>query len=107
MAPIISTCLEGVEAVVGEGDGLRVLQLREDFRLEDAQAVDVVALGGGDGGLVGGGAAGEEADAGVLAVLGDAVLLLELLVFAAQLAGDAHGEVVGEREEEFGAERLK
>ena len=39
---------QGVEAVVGEGDGLGVLELRKDLRLEDVQAVDVVALGGDD-----------------------------------------------------------
>src|SRR5690606_17617252 len=50
---------------------------------------------------------GEEADAGVLAVLGDAVLLFQLLVLATQFAGDAHGKVVGEREEELGAKRLE
>src|SRR5471032_1180247 len=56
----------GIEAVVRQDDGLGVLELGEDFRLEHVIEQEAVCLGGADRGAMRGRAAGQDADARIL-----------------------------------------
>ena len=89
----------GIEAVVGDGNGLRVLEFGEGLHVETEVGVGVVALRGGNVGLVRDGLAGEQADTRVVAALGKVVADLELVFPSAELACGAGREVVRERQE--------
>ena len=98
---------QGVEAVVGERDGLGVLELGKGLDVEAEVAQGVVALGGRDVGLVRHGFARPQAHPGVVAALGDVVVHLPLVFLAAELAGDLGGEFVGQGQEDLGPEGLQ
>src|SRR5581483_4230409 len=67
----------------------------------------VVAFRGGHIGAVRDGFSGEQAHPGVVPALGDVVADLELVLPSADLACSPCREVIGEREDNFGAEGLQ
>ena len=72
-----------IQSVVGQNNCLRVLEFRKHFWLEDEIALHAIPFASADAGAVRGGAPGEDTHAGILAVLGEVVVELELLFFAA------------------------
>ena len=95
-----------VEAVVGDYDGLSVLQLGERFHVEAVVGLGVEALRGGDVGLVEDSLAGEKTDLRVVAALGNVIADLELVFLAAKLTCRFGGVVVRCCKEDLGAEGL-
>src|SRR2546421_321952 len=96
----------GIEPVIGQDNGLGILEFRENLGLKGKIPLDGVALGGGQGGPVGNGLAGEHAHAGVLTGFRDGVVGFELLFLAAEVARGAGAEVVRECQEYFRPEAL-
>ena len=71
-----------------------ILEFTEDLRFKNEVALEVVTLAGSDRRLVRGRLAGENADPGILTVFGNAVVELELLLFAAKFAGRLGAEII-------------
>src|SRR5258708_1419522 len=96
-----------IEAVVWQDDGLRVLELRKDLRLEHVVEQEAVRLRGTDGGPVRGRTTGHMADAGALPRLRNRVARLEALGLPAQIRRHARAEVVRQRQEDLRPESLE
>ena len=96
-----------IEAVVRQDDGLGVLQLGEDLRLEHVVEQEAVRLGGTDRGPVRGRATRQHADARVLSRLGDRVARLETLGLAAEVRRHVRAEVIRQREEDLRPQPLQ
>jgi len=86
----------GVQAVIRQGDLLRVLPLREDLRLENIVEDERVGLRGADRGPMRGRAPGQQADVRVLARFGQGIAGFEPFGFPAQGRRHTPTEVIGE-----------
>ena len=84
----------GVQAVIGQNNGLGILELGKNLRFKDEVALQVVALACPDSGPVRGRLAGEDAHAGILPVLRETVVELELFFLAAEFAGRPRAEII-------------
>src|SRR5882672_12155370 len=97
----------GIEPVIGEDDGLSVLEFREDLRLKSEIPLSVVTLGGRQGSPMGDGPPGEHADPGVLTGFRNGVVGFELFFFTAEITGGAGAEVIRECQENLCPEGLQ
>src|SRR5471032_820636 len=91
----------GIEAVVRQDDGLGVLELCEELRLEHVVEDEAVRLRRTDRGPLRGRAAGQHADMRVLSRFGDRVAGFETLRLAAEIRRPVRAEVIRQREEDL------
>src|SRR6185437_45943 len=84
----------GIEAVISNGDGLRVLEFREGLHDEAKIDLRVVAFRGRDVGSMRDGFAGQQTDPRIVAAFGDVVADLQLVFSPAKFAGGASREIV-------------
>jgi len=98
---------ERIEPVVSKGDRLGVAQFGERFHVEPVIPLLAVGLGRADVGLVGEGLAGEIADARILSAFRNVVIDAPFLVLTAKIARNFCGEVIRQREKDFGPEGLQ
>src|SRR5687767_6385548 len=96
-----------IYAIVGQHNRLCVLQLVEYLRLKYPVPLEVVALGRADCRSMRRCASGENADAGILVVLRQAIAELQLFLLSTKFAGNSHAEVIAEGKEDLRAERLQ
>src|ERR1700686_5249133 len=96
-----------IRAVIRDGHGLRVSQLREGLHVEPKINLRVIALRGRNVGPMRERFSCEQADSGVMAALRKVVANLELVFASAQLAGGSGGEIIRECEEYLRSESLQ